>query len=76
MRVIPVVASLLLCSAIVSTANAQDIADELAELRALLGVMQQDYEARISDLEVRLARAEQLARGAKQDADEAFEIAE
>ena len=38
--------------------------------------IQQDYEARISDLEIRLAKAEQLASGAKREATEAFDIAE
>ena len=76
MRLIPVVASLLLCSSIHTTANAQDLAGEIADLRKALAAVQQDYEARISDLEDRLARAEQLARAAKDDASEAYEIAE
>jgi len=76
MRVISAILSLLLCSAAVSAANAQELASEVAELRTLLTAVQNDYEARISDLETRLARAEQLASGAKRDATEAFEIAE
>lgn len=55
---------------------ADDLASEVAELRQLLLQVQQDYETRISDLEIRLTRAEQLASGAKRDATEAFEIAE
>jgi len=76
MRITSVIVSLLLCSAALSTANAQDLASEVAELRVLLTAVQDDYEARISDLEARLAQAEQLASGAKRDATEAFEIAE
>jgi len=76
MRVISAILSLLLCSAAVSAANAQELASEVAELRTLLTAVQNDYEARISDLETRLARAEQLASGARRDATEAFEIAE
>jgi len=48
----------------------------MAVLRQLVEDMHQDYEARISDLEERLARTERLARGAQKDADEAVELAE
>jgi hypothetical protein len=76
MKITSVILSLLLFGSAISTANAQDLATELAELRALLAAVQEDYETRISDLESRLAQAEQLASGAKRDATEAFEIAE
>jgi len=71
-----VVVLLLFAGTFVPAANAQDLASEVTELRALLTEVQQDYEARISELEIRLARAEQMASGAKRDASEAFEIAE
>jgi len=67
---------LLLLGTCLPTANAQDLASEVAELRRLLSEVQQDYATRISDLEIRLERAEILASGAKRDATEAFEIAE
>jgi hypothetical protein len=57
-------------------AIAQDSADEVADLRQLVEEMRQDYEARISELENRLARTERLARGAQEDAGEAVELAE
>jgi Sec-independent protein translocase protein TatA len=56
--------------------NAQDLASEIGELRQLLTTVQADYDARISDLEERLARAERQARSAQRDADEAIELAE
>ncbi len=59
-----------------SPARAQDIEDEINEIRQLLTTMQTDYEARISDLEERLARAERQTRSAQRDADEAIELAE
>ena len=59
-----------------SGAFAQGTEDELADLRQLVEQMRQDYEARISDLEERLARTEQLAKNARDDADEAVELAE
>lgn len=55
---------------------AQDLASEVAELRSLLIQVQTDYDARISDLENRLASAERQSRRAQRDADEAFELAE
>jgi len=70
------VAVFLLLGSSVQSAHAQDLASEVAELRELLAEVQQDYESRISDLEARLARAEQLASGAQDAATEAFEIAE
>jgi hypothetical protein len=59
-----------------SPAVAQDTADDMADLRQLVEDMRQDYEARIGDLEERLARTERLAMGAQRDADEAAELAE
>jgi Sec-independent protein translocase protein TatA len=76
MRIITVFVSFLLLGANSTVVHAQDLATEVAELRGLLNEMQQDYEARISELEIRLARAEQAAASAKSDAAEAFEIAE
>ena len=58
------------------TVNAQDLADEIRELRQMLINVQADYDARISDLEERLARAERQTRRARRDADEAIELAE
>lgn len=66
----------LLIGTFLSTANAQDLASEVAELRQLLSAVQQDYQTRISELEIRLERAELMASGAQRDATEAFEIAE
>jgi hypothetical protein len=56
--------------------SATSTADDLAALRQLVEQMRVDYETRISDLEDRLAGAERVARSAKKDADEAFEMAE
>ena len=67
---------LLALSVLTPEANAQDAAEEIASLRQLVEEMQLDYEARISDLETRLARSERVARSAKKDADDAFELAE
>ncbi|MEQ9562033.1 MAG: carbohydrate porin, partial [Woeseiaceae bacterium] len=55
---------------------AQDLGDEIAELRQLLETTKSDYEARLAALEPRLARAEQLASSAGREAGEAIEIAE
>lgn len=60
----------------VSSVFAQDLASEVAELRSLLIQVQTDYDARISDLENRLASAERQSRSAQRDADEAIELAE
>ena len=76
MRVTSIFVSLFIFGTSTTVVHAQDLAGEVAELRALLNEVQQDYEARISDLEIRLARAEQAAASAKGDAAEAFEIAE
>ena len=76
MRITSLLVLLLLLSTHTPPAHAQDLVSEVAELRALLVEVQQDYESRINDLEIRLTRAEQLASGAKREATEAFEIAE
>jgi hypothetical protein len=68
--------ALLFLVASTQAAHANDLANEVAELRRLLMQVQQDYEMRISDLEARLVRAEELVSSAKRDASEAFEIAE
>ena len=52
---------LLIVAAPVLEVRAQDLSSEVAELRQLLVEMQDDYQSRISDLEVRLERAERLA---------------
>jgi hypothetical protein len=57
-------------------ADAQDLAEEILELQRTLAAMKSDYESRIQDLEDRVTRAEQLARRAGRDADEAFDVAE
>ena len=59
-----------------SAASAEDLAEEISELRQLLTEAREDYENRINELEERLARAERVAQGAQRNADEAFEIAE
>jgi len=56
--------------------GAQELSDEVADLRQMLAEMRDDYESRIADLEKRLDRAERSARSAERDADEAMEIAE
>lgn len=59
-----------------SSVFAQDSASEINELRQLLTEIRTDYDARITDLEQRLARAERQSRIAQRDADEAVELAE
>jgi len=76
MKLLITVAVFLLLGSGAQSANGQDLASEVAALRVLLAEVQQDYESRISDLEIRLARAEQAVRGAQRAATEAFEIAE
>jgi len=58
------------------TLNAQDLSEDVAEMRQILTEMKINYESRIADLENRLDRAERAARSASRDADEALEIAE
>ena len=72
-RAMPV---LLILALSATPVNAQDLANEVSELRQLLMTVQADYDARISDLEERLARAERQSRSAQRDADEAIELAE
>jgi hypothetical protein len=67
---------LLIFGLMTSSVFAQDLANEIDELRQLLLTVQADYDARISDLEERLARAERQTRSAQRDADEAIELAE
>lgn len=59
-----------------ASVNAQEAGAELSELRQMVAALRTDYEARLGELEQRLARAEALAGGAKRDADEAIELAE
>jgi len=60
----------------VSAASAQDISEEVVELRQMIIEMQSDYEQRISELEARLDKAERDASGARRKADDAIELAE
>lgn len=59
-----------------SAANAQDATDDVAELRQLVEELRHDYEARISELEGRLARTERMAQGARKDAGDAVALVE
>ena len=59
-----------------AAAEAQVDNDEIAELRQVVDEMKSDYEARIAELEERLARAERAASGARREAGEAVELAE
>ena len=67
---------LLMLGLSASSVFAQDLADEVNELRSLVTTMQADYDARMRDLEERLARAERQSRGAQRDAEQAIELAE
>lgn len=67
---------LLMVGLSATSAHAQDLAAEVRELRQLLTTVQADYDARINDLEQRLARAESQSRRAQRDVDEAIEMAE
>ena len=67
---------LLILGMPLSSVFAQDLASEVAELRSLLAQVQTDYDARIDDLENRLAAAERQSRSAQRDADEAVELVE
>lgn len=70
------IAALVVIVLPVTVANAQNSTAEIAELRQLVSDLKADYDARISDLESRLAVAERAARGAEREAEEAFELAE
>ena len=76
MKITRAMLTLLILSLSATSVNAQDLANEVSELRQLLMTIQADYDARISDLEERLARAERQSRSAQRDADEAIELAE
>ncbi len=76
MKITRVMSALLMLGLSTTSVNAQDLAKEIDELRQLLTTVQADYDARISDLEVRLARTERQSRSAQRDADEAIELAE
>lgn len=58
------------------TLRAQDISEDVADLRRMLTEMKNDYDSRIEELESRLDRAERSASSASRDADEAMEISE
>jgi hypothetical protein len=70
------VGAALLLALPAATLAADDLASEVVELRQLLGALQTDYEQRIAELEQRLTVAERVASGARQDAEEAVDIAE
>ena len=76
MKITRAMPALLILSLSATSVNAQDLANEVSELRQLLMTIQADYDARISDLEERLARAERQSKSAQRDADEAIELAE
>ena len=76
MKITRAMPTLLILSLSATSVNAQDLANEVSELRQLLMTVQANYDARISDLEERLARAERQSRSAQRDADEAIELAE
>lgn len=76
MKVLNTILVVTVLGTTLSTAYARDNTDELGELRQLITNMRIDYEQRISDLEERLARAEQVASGARRDAEEAIELSE
>jgi hypothetical protein len=59
-----------------SAVNAQDLSEEVVELRQMIVEMRENYEHRISDLEQRLDKAERDASGARREAGEAIELAE
>lgn len=71
-----VLAVLLAVVAPLSATSAQDVSDEITELRQLVQDLRLDYERRISDLEQRLAASERTAQSAGRDASEAYELAE
>jgi hypothetical protein len=76
MKISRAMSVLLILGMPLSSVFAQDLASEVAELRSLLLEVQTDYDARISDLENRLATTERQSRSAQRDADEAIELAE
>jgi hypothetical protein len=76
MRSIYPIAILLFAGMPTMVAQAQDLNNEVAELRQLIIEMKGDYEKRIADLEERLDKAERLANSASRDAEDAVELAE
>ena len=60
----------------VSAASAQNISEEVVELRQMIIEMQSNYERRIGKLEARLDKAERDATSARRKAGEAIELAE
>ena len=76
MKILRPILAILVLIAPALPIHAEELADEVAELRRLLIEVQQDYNARIDDLEARLAKAERQARGAERNADDAIELAE
>lgn len=68
--------ALLACATPFVTVAANDVEDDVAELRQLVMDMRQDYEKRINDLETRLAKSERAATTAQRNADEAIEMVE
>ena len=60
----------------VSAASAQNISEEVVELRQMIIEMQSNYERRIGELEARLDKAERDATSAQRKAGEAIELAE
>lgn len=76
MKIVSTLVLLIIGLSAAQFATADEVADQIAELRQMLDEVQRDYESRISDLERRLADAERLVAGAHEDASEAFAIAE
>ena len=76
MKILRPILAILVLIAPALPIHAEELADEVAELRRLLIEVQQDYNTRIDDLEARLAKAERQARGAERNADDAIELAE
>lgn len=76
MKLSRIFAALLVFGMPLTLVNAQEPAAEIDELRQMMDTMRAEYDARISDLEERLARTEGQSRSAKRDADEAFALAE
>lgn len=60
----------------VSATGAQDLSEEVIELRQMIVEMRDNYERRIGELEARIDKAERDARGAQRKAGEAIELAE
>jgi hypothetical protein len=76
MKIILLASAVVLLTLAGNKTYAQDLGDEIAELRQLLETTKSEYDTRLANLEQRLARAELLASSADRDAGEAMEIAE